>query len=276
MKKQNSDSSVFGLEKVSYYYRNQQALEDISLKISKGERLIILGANGSGKSTLLKMLDGLYFPSKGSIKAFGVKIDADFFQNEENFYDFRTKVGFVFQDPDVQLFSPTVWDEVIFAPLHLGFSNSEVLRRAKTALKLLDIEHLKNRPPYLLSGGEKKRVALATVLAFNPEVWLFDEPTASLDPRSQSRFLDFLDTLSDRGNTVVIATHDLSIVEDMADRVLVLSEEHKMVRLGKPMNILEDIPFLSKHNLVHDHRHKHKKETHKHLHIHVTDHEHKD
>jgi len=276
MKKQNSDSPVFELEKVSYYYRNQQALEDISLKISKGERLIILGANGSGKSTLLKMLDGLYFPSKGSIKAFGVKIDADFFQNEENFYDFRKKVGFVFQDPDVQLFSPTVWDEVIFAPLHLGFSKREVLRRAKTALKLLDIEHLKNRPPYLLSGGEKKRVALATVLAFNPEVWLFDEPTASLDPRSQSRFLDFLDTLSDRGNTVVIATHDLSIVEDMADRVLVLSEEHKMVRLGKPMNILEDIPFLSKHNLVHDHRHKHKKETHKHLHIHVTDHEHKD
>lgn len=259
---------IFVLNSVDYEYYNQVALKDINMEIFPGERVAVLGANGSGKSTLLKILDGLYFPTNGTIAAFGKKLTPDYFSIDDNFYDFRKKVGFVFQDPDVQLFSSTVWDEVIFAPLHLGFSKQEVVKKAKEALKILKIYHLRERVPYQLSGGEKKKVTLASILSFSPQVWLFDEPTAGLDPRSQSIFLDFVLDLEKEGNTIVTATHDLEIVQEISDRVIILSEEHELICQGKPAQILSDLNLLRKYNLAHEHRHKHKDKQHRHLHTH--------
>ena len=157
------------------------ALDQVNLAVTAGESLAILGANGCGKSSLLKILDGLYFPDRGSITAFGKPLtEAAFLEDAFNF-DFRRRVGLVFQDSDVQLFMPSVWDEVAFAPLQLGISQQQVKERVAAALAALQIEKLSDRPPHQLSNGEKKRVALASVLSLSPDVWLLDEPTTGLD-----------------------------------------------------------------------------------------------
>jgi cobalt/nickel transport system ATP-binding protein len=203
---------IFQAEKISFSYNNQIALKDVSLTVGAGERIAILGANGSGKSTLLKLFDGLYFPQSGTLSAFGAPLTEQSLEDETRAFAFRRRVGLVFQDPDVQLFSPTVWDEVTFAPLHLGLPKSEVVERSEWAMDLLGITKLRDRAPHRLSGGEKKKVALASILSLRPEVWLLDEPTASLDPRSQSRLLDFIGELTQEGKTIITATHDLDIV----------------------------------------------------------------
>lgn len=265
---------IFELKDVQYKYGNVEVLRNISFQVKKGEQIVILGANGSGKSTLLRLLDGLYFPTSGMYQAFGSLIDEEYFADDGRAFRFRRQVGLVFQDPDVQLFSPTVWDEVTFAPLHLGLQRQQVIQRAESALKQLDIFKLKDRPPHLLSGGEKKKVSLASVLSLQPEVWLFDEPTASLDPRSQSKLLDFLDDLAHQGKTVITATHDLNIVEEIAARVLVLSEDHELIADADPHTILSDAKLLTKHNLIHEHRHTHGGRRHKHVHTHEIAHHH--
>lgn len=265
---------VFKIENLHFSYGGVEVLSDINLTIQAGERWVILGANGSGKSTLLKLLDGLYFATAGRITALGMDLTAQTFAQEDSGFNFRRRVGLVFQDPDVQLFSPTVWDEVAFAPLHLGLTQTEVIKRTETALRELEIGKLKNRPPYLLSGGEKKKVALASILSLNPEVWLFDEPTASLDPRSQSRLLDFMYDLGREKKTLITATHDLGIVADIADMAVVLSETHQVVVVGTPQAILSDTKLLTEHNLIHEHRHKYKKSLHRHPHIHTFTHTH--
>ncbi|CAG0965863.1 partial Nickel import ATP-binding protein NikO, partial [Anaerolineae bacterium] len=204
---------IFELDHITYAYNQQIALKEISLTVRTGERIAILGANGSGKSTLLKILDALYFATSGKACAFGEALTEEALQDEALAFAFRRRVGLVFQDPDVQLFSPTVWDEVTFAPLHLGLPKHEVIERSEWAMELLNITKLRDRAPHRLSGGEKKKVALASVLSLHPEVWLLDEPTASLDPRSTSRLLDFIDELTREGKTIITATHDLDIVE---------------------------------------------------------------
>ena len=152
---------VFELEQVTFAYNQTQvALSSVSLKVMPGERISVLGANGSGKSTLLKLLDALYLPTAGTLRAFGQKMTPDTLSDEAAAITFRRRVGLVFQDPDVQLFSPTVWDEVTFAPLHLGLSPAEVNERADWAMGLLGIGKLRDRAPHRLSGGEKKKVAL--------------------------------------------------------------------------------------------------------------------
>lgn len=268
-----SVNPIFELHNVVYEYNKQLALKDLNMNIFPGERIAILGANGSGKSTLLKILDGLYFSMKGEVIAFGEKLNPEYFDKDDNFYNFRKKVGFVFQDPDVQLFSPTVYEEVTFAPLHLGLSKQEVIERSNEAIKKMGISHLKDRSPYMLSGGEKKKVALASILSYSPKVWLFDEPTAGLDPRSQSNFLDFILDLGTNDNTIVTATHDLEIVDEIADRVIILSETHQLVRDGKPKEILSNLKLLRKYNLAHEHRHKHEDRQHKHVHTHRLKHD---
>lgn len=252
------------------------SLDKVSLTITVGERVAILGSNGSGKSTLLKMMDGLYFPASGVVEAFGKPLTEQAFQDDAFNYSFRRRVGLVFQDSDVQLFSPSVWDEVAFAPLQLGLSRDEVIARVDAALGALRIEKLRDRPPHRLSGGEKKRVALASVLSLGPEVWLMDEPTAGLDPRSQSWLVDFVIEQGQAGKTVVTATHDLNIVESIADRVYVLNEEHHVVAQGTPAQILADHSLLIACNLMHEHRHRHQDgaKEHAHPHIHIPLHEH--
>jgi len=272
---------LFELNKVCFAYEGgQPALEGVSLTIAAGQRVAVLGSNGSGKSTLLKLLDGLYFPTSGSLRAFGQPLTEAALQDEAANFQFRRRVGLVFQDTDVQLFSPSVWDEVAFAPLQMDLPRQEITQRVEAALAALRIEKLRDRAPHRLSGGEKRRVALASVLSLAPEVWLLDEPTTGLDPRSQSWLIDFIITQGQAGRTVVTATHDLTIVEAIADQVFVFDEEHHLAAQGRPAEILADRELLLRCNLVHEHRHRHDglgpehTHAHSHLPLHAHDHEH--
>ena len=265
---------IFDLTDVSYTYQSQLALEAISLQIRHGERVALLGANGSGKSTLLRLLDALYFPSQGELKAFGEVLSEDAMADDTVNFAFRKRVGLVFQNPDVQLFNPTVFDEVAFGPLQLGWPREKILRSVDDILARFAIGHLKDRAPHRLSGGEKKRVALASVLILEPEVLLLDEPTAALDPESQGEVIRFLIEGRKTGRTIITATHDLDIVEDIADRVIVLAEG-KLVRSGTPDEILSDEALLRATHLAHAHWHIHADgEVHMHTHAHRHGHDH--
>jgi len=259
---------VFEVDRLTYRYDDVTALQNISLKIEAGRRVALLGANGSGKSTLLRLLDGLYFPNSGSIAFCGEPLSAQKLAGDAFAHGFRRRVGLVFQNPDVQLFNPTVFDEVAFGPLQLKWPRDEIKRRIETVLEFMEIAHLRHRPPHRLSGGEKKRVALASVLVLDPEVLLLDEPTAALDPRSQSQIIDLLIGWGDGRKTVVTATHDLGLVEDIADYCFLL-EQGKLAAQGRPEEILHDAELLTRSNLIHAHRHRHGEETlHSHPHVH--------
>jgi cobalt/nickel transport system ATP-binding protein len=256
---------VFQLRDVAYTYAGRQvALDGIDLTIWPGERVVLLGANGSGKSTLLKLLDGVVGPTRGSIRALGRDIAA--VAEGEDGFSFHREVGLVFQDPDIQLFSATVLDDVAFGPLQLGLSKDEVRERCDEALAEMGIAHLADRAPFELSGGEKKRAAIASVLSLRPDVVLLDEPTASLDPRTKWVLVDLIGRLAAAGRTLVVATHELDIVPLIADRVVVLSEDGKVVADGSPSAILADRDLLVRANLIHEHLHEHGAVAHSHPH----------
>ena len=244
------------------------ALDGIDLTIEAGEHIALVGANGSGKSTLLKMLDGLVFPSAGGITAFGQKLTEDALEDPAFRREFRSQVGFVFQDADVQLFCATAFDELAFGPLQLGLAEDEVRRRVAEVARQLRIEKLLDRPPYTLSGGEKKRVAIACVLTMQPQVLLMDEPTSALDPRSQVWLLDVLEEWEAAGRTVIIATHDLSAAEETCQRMVVLSEQHRVCADGAPTEVLAQHELLLEVNLIHEHAHRHRGSAHEHPHGH--------
>jgi len=266
---------IFEARNLDYDYPgNIVALRQINLTIGPGELVALLGANGSGKSTLLKLMDGLVFPSSGEILVFGKPLSEKSLKDGPFVMEFRRRVGLVFQDPDVQLFSSTVWDEVTFGPLQLGIPRHEVISRGSDALKLLNITHLQERPPYRLSSGEKKKVALASVLSLHPQVLLLDEPTTGLDPWSQGNLIDFLIDWADEGKSLVFSTQDLDIVEGLASRVIVLGPDHSLVADGKPEEFLADPDFLLRTNLVHEHSHRHKELVHRHPHLHEHHHQH--
>jgi cobalt/nickel transport system ATP-binding protein len=257
--------NIFVVDNLTFAYVGAQtALENVSLEVRSGENLVILGANGSGKSTLLKLLDGLYFPSRGSITAFGAPLTEAALRDEQFNFAFRRRVGLVFQDADVQLFSPSVLDEIAFAPLQLGLGRAEVEERIEMALKALRIEKLRDRAPHHLSGGEKRKVALASILSLQPEVWLLDEPTTGLDPRSQSWLVDFIQEQHLAGRTVVTATHDLGLAEGIADRIYIFDEDHHLAASGAPDDILCDHDLLHRTNLEHYHFADRHKEGHSH------------
>jgi cobalt/nickel transport system ATP-binding protein len=247
-------ANVFEVRNLTYRYDAVTALDNVSLNVEAGKRVALLGANGSGKSTLLRLLDVLYAPASGSISFHGQALDAARFEDDQFAFDFRRRVGLVFQNPDVQLFNPTVFDEIAFAPLQLRWSKDQIMARVDQMLDTLEIRHLRNRPPHRLSGGEKKRVAIASVLVLDPEVLLLDEPTAALDPRSQSQIIDLLIGWGDGSKTVITATHDLGLVEDIADHCFVL-QSGKIAAEGNPRVILRDTGLLAGANLVHAHRH---------------------
>ncbi len=272
---ETGEELVFELRDVHFSYRDHVALDGLSMSVQRGERLVLLGANGSGKSTLLKLLDGLIFPDRGSIHAFGRKLTAEALADEGLARSFRRRVGFVFQNSDAQLFSASVRDEVAFGPLHLGLEHREVERRVADTLHIMGLEHLADRPPYHLSGGEKKKVALASVLAINPEVLLLDEPTAGLDPKTVGFLERLLNQLAEAGKTVVTATQDLDLAAAIADRLLVLGEDHRRAGEGTPPEVLADRRLLLESNLVHDHPHRHDGREHRHPHSHLEDHGHR-
>jgi len=258
---------AFAVQNVSFDYQGIPALRGLSLQIDQGQRIALLGANGSGKSTLLRMLDGLCFPSSGSVSFHGEPLTPDKLRQDGFSFGFRRRVGLVFQNPDAQLFNPSVFDEVAYGPLQLGWPKQELLRRMEETLSFMGISHLRERPPYRLSGGEKKLVALASILVLDPEVLLLDEPTSTLDPRSQSQLVDLLQQWKGTTKTVITATHQLDIVEDIADRVFVL-EAGAVIAAGTPGEIHSNADLLLRANLVHLHRHSHEGMVHAHPHLH--------
>ncbi len=260
-------ASLFDLQDVCFDYDRIPALHRLSLQIAEGESVALLGANGSGKSTLLRILDALCFPSTGRASYCGQPLTPELLNQDGFAHSFRRKVALVFQNPDVQLFNPTVFDEVAFGPLQLQWSREKVLSKVAATLELMGIARLRDRPPYRLSGGEKKRVALASVIVLDPEVLLLDEPTSTLDPRSQSQIIDLIQEWKRSSKTVITATHQLEIVEDIADRIVVL-EAGKVAASGAPAEILSNHELLLAANLVHEHRHSHGTYVHSHPHMH--------
>jgi cobalt/nickel transport system ATP-binding protein len=246
---------VFEAREVSYSYHKLTALDGLNLSIMPGQRVALLGANGSGKSTLLSALDGLLFPQKGTVFFQGEPLTESRLSGEVE-YDFRRRVALVFQNPDVLLFNPTVFDEIAFGPLQLQWPREKIRLRVNAMLEQMEITHLRERSPYHLSTGEKKRVALASVLILDPDVLLLDEPTAALDPKSESQMIDFLVDCSGGKKTVVTATHDLDLIEDIADYCHVF-QQGRIIASGSPAEILDDHELLLGANLVHAHRHAH-------------------
>jgi cobalt/nickel transport system ATP-binding protein len=239
---------------LSYRYLDRfVALDGVELTVHRGEKLALLGANGCGKSTLLKVLDGLIFPSSGTFSAYGEPVTEDSLEDEQMNAGFRSRIGFVFQNSDAQVFSPTVREELGFGPLQLGLDRAEISRRIDDVLELLQIGELADRAPFQLSGGQKKRVALGTVLAMNPEVLLFDEPTAALDPRTSEWLTGLIEDLAEAGKTIVLATHDLDSLERLADRCVIFSEQHRIVAEGTPAEVLGRRDLLLEVNLIHQH-----------------------
>jgi cobalt/nickel transport system ATP-binding protein len=270
--------TIFDLRNISYSYVGKiNALKDISLKIAQDEQVSIIGTNGSGKSTLLAILNGLIYPTSGEFYAFDNEITEEVFDaikdNEFRSY-FRTKVGFVFQNSDVQLFSPTVFEEIAFGPLQLNVTPEEVKTRVDDVLEMMEITKLRDRSPHTLSGGEKKKVCIATVLVNNPDVLLLDEPSAGLDPRTQLWLVELLQELGHAGKTIITATHDLEIIEQSSKRAIVMGEDHSVKLDGTAEEVLSDFELLLAANLIHEHMHLHGRLVHEHLHAHKEEHRH--
>lgn len=252
---------VFELDKVSYRYKDgRRAIEEISFEVNKGESFTLIGANGSGKSTLLFLLDGLIRPESGSLKVFGRPVEDGFPQQ------FRRRIAFLFQNSQAQLFSLSVSDELSWGPAQLGLPPGEIATRVNDILMFLQIEDLADKCPWNLSEGEMRKVALGACLSINPDVLLLDEPTNGLDPRSQMDLIELIQTLRKSGKTLITVTHDLSIVEDISDRTIVLGENHRVLNEGKPYEILRDRESLLAANLIHNHLHMHSWYAHEHSH----------
>ena len=195
------------------YADGTMAVQGISFRIHHGESVAVVGANGAGKSTLLLHLNGYLTPQSGSVRI------GDFPLTKTTVQDIRKTVGMIFQDPDDQLFMPTVYDDVAFGPLNLGLPPAEVEQRVQDALHRTDVAHLRERPPYKLSGGEKRAVAIATVLAMTPDILVMDEPTSNLDPKARRTLIALLNGFH---HTKIIATHDLDMVLDLCERTIVI------------------------------------------------------
>ncbi len=260
---------VFSLKNATYSYNGSRAvLKGLTLRFKAAERSVILGSNGSGKSTLLCMLDGLIFPQSGSIHAFDRELTEDALEDREFSREFRKRVAFVFQNPDVQLFSSTVWDEIAFGPLQLGFPALRIKSLVEELLEALRIAELRDRAPHTLSDGQKKKVAIASSLATDPDVLLLDEPTNGLDPRTQVWLIELLNDLHSKGKTIISATHDLSIAGDISDRAIVLSEDHDVAADGGFQDVVGNEDLLLRVNLIHEHAHSHGGSVHRHCHGH--------
>ena len=217
------------------YPDGTEALRGVSFRITHGESVAVIGANGAGKSTLLLHLNGYLTPSEGAIRI------GDFPLTTATLPEIRRTVGMVFQDPDDQLFMPTVFDDVAFGPLNLGLDAAEVEERVQGALARVGAQHLRDKPPYRLSGGEKKRVAIATVLAMSPDILVMDEPTSGLDPFARRQLMALL---KDFHHTRIFTSHDLDMVLELCERTIVL-HEGEIRADGPTYDIFRDEPLLA-------------------------------
>ncbi|HOO70655.1 MAG TPA: ABC transporter ATP-binding protein [Spirochaetota bacterium] len=231
---------IIRADDVHYAYPDGfQALKGVSFLITHGESVAVVGANGAGKSTLLMHLNGLLLPSRGALRV------GDYPVTKETVHHIRRTVGMVFQNSDDQLFMPTVYDDVAFGPLNLGFPHDEINGRVQTTLETVGAAHLINRPTHRLSGGEKRRVAIATVLSMTPDILILDEPTSDLDPGARRRLIELLKTFT---HTKIIATHDLDMVLDLCERTIIMNEG-RIVADGKSVDLLRDEALLQKSSL---------------------------
>lgn len=226
------------------------ALKNVSLEINEGESVAFIGPNGSGKSTIMKLINGLVNPSSGSYSFEGNEITLKKFQNDLFLKSFHKKIGFVFQNSEVQLFCSNVYEEIAFGLRQMNMPEEEVQKRVEDILKLLKVEDLKHRQPYHLSGGEKRKIAIASVLVMNPEVLVFDEPMNGLDPESKRFLKELMMKLNKAGKTVLCSTHDFEYVEGVFKRAIVFSKDHTIIRDGDYKEIMEDREFLFNNNII--------------------------
>lgn len=236
---------------VCYYYNDKlQALNNINLRISEGESVAFIGPNGSGKSTLMKLINGLILPDSGKYIFEGNEITKNRLDNPIYSKSLHKKIGFVFQNPDVQLFCTNVYDEIAFGMRQMGLNEAQVDKRVKDALNFLEIEDLAGRQPYNLSGGEKKKVAIASILVTNPDVYVLDEPMNSLDPKTKRFIRNFMIKINKAGKTILCSTHDFEYIEGAFKRAVVFSKDHTIVRDGEFENIINDKEFLRENNII--------------------------
>jgi len=228
---------------VKYNYpAGVNALKGVSLEIGQGERVAILGPNGSGKSTFILLIAGLLMPNQGEIRVFGE------LTTSKDFQKFRSRIGLVFQDPDDQLFTPSVIEDVAYGPKNLKLPEEDIKARCEHVLDKMGIQHLRNRPPHRLSFGEKKKVSLATALVLKPELLILDEPTANLDLVSRRGLLETLNELNKEGTTIVVSTHDVEALPELADRIVVISHG-SVAGEGETREVLQDKALLESSGL---------------------------
>lgn len=226
------------------YDDGTEALNNVNLKVDKGDIVALLGKNGAGKSTLFLHFNGILRPDKGEIIIDEEKLKYD----KKSLIKFRQKVGLVFQNPDDQIFAPSVEEDVAFGPLNLKLPMEEVQKRVHEALERVGMVGFEKKAPHHLSGGQKKRVAIAGILAMKPEIMVFDEPTAGLDPKGASKIINLLKELNEQGITIIISTHDVDLVPQYANRVYVL-HEGEIIGDGTARDIFSNKELIDKANL---------------------------
>lgn len=215
------------------------AVQGISFRITHGESVAIVGENGAGKSTLLLHLNGCIRPTCGTLRI------GDYLLTKDTLAEVHRTVGMVFQDPDDQLFMPTVFDDVAFGPINMGFPADAVEKRVSEALETVGMLHLKERPPYKLSAGEKRAVAIATVLSMSPNILVMDEPSSHLDPKTRRKLIALLSTFT---HTKIIATHDLDMAVDLCERTIVI-HEGKVAADGPTIELMQNDELLAQCSL---------------------------
>ncbi len=232
-------------ENLSFTYPDgTRALKNINIEIEKGEKVAIIGPNGAGKSTLFSHFNGLTEPTSGCVKIEGKPIS---FEKDE-LLKVRQKVGIVFQDPNDQLFAPTVKEDIAFGPMNLGLSYDEVEKRVEDALKMVGMENYEDKTPHHLSGGQQKRIAIAGIIAMKPELMILDEPTAGLDPDGVEKVLNIMNQLNEEGMTLIISSHDIDMISKYTDKIFVLYNG-EIIESGNKNKIFSDMELLKKAHL---------------------------
>ena len=237
--------NIIETRNIAYHYPDgTEALKSVNFKAKEGKIIALLGPNGAGKSTLFLHFNGILQPSAGEVLINGRPINYD----KKSLMDVRQKVGIVFQNPDDQLFAPTVMEDVAFGPMNLGLSKEEVEKRVNESLKRVGMAEFKKKAPHHLSGGQKKRVAIAGILAMRPEIMVLDEPTSGLDPKGASQILKILYELNKEGMTIIISTHDVDLVPLYAYQVYIISKG-KIIKEGNPQEVFGDVKTIRDANL---------------------------